>query len=112
MNDTSVTAWVVEYERLWRSPGTAALADAFTEDAEYRQGPYEEPRIGLEAIARMWDEERDGPDEVFALRSAVIAVYGDTAVVRAEVDYGGQPSLSRTDRTRSDPRSGEFPVVP
>ena len=36
----------------------------------------------------MWEEERSGPDEAFALRSEVVAVEGDTGVVRVEVRYG------------------------
>jgi len=83
-----VTGWVAAYERAWRAPGTAALAEIFTPGASYRQGPYEEPVTGLPAIAAMWEAERDGPDEMFRMTSEVIAVDGDTAVVRAEVSYG------------------------
>ena len=36
----------------------------------------------------MWDEKRDGPDEVFTLATEILAVDGPTAVVRAEVRYG------------------------
>jgi hypothetical protein len=36
----------------------------------------------------MWEAERDGPGEVFRMTSEVIAVDGDTAVVRVEVGYG------------------------
>jgi hypothetical protein len=35
----------------------------------------------------MWEAERTGPDEAFELTSAVVAVDGDTAVVRVEVQY-------------------------
>src|SRR4029453_16474671 len=63
-------------------------ADIFTQDATYRQGPYEEPITGLPAIAAMWEAERDGPDEGFHRTSDVIAVDGDAAVVRVEVGYG------------------------
>ena len=34
--------WVAAYERAWRAPGTGALAGIFTQDATYRQSPYEE----------------------------------------------------------------------
>lgn len=50
--------------------------------------PYEEPVQGIDAIRRMWDEERDGPDEVFTLSTEILAVEGVTAVVRADVRYG------------------------
>jgi hypothetical protein len=88
MDRKQVTGWVAAYERAWRAPGTAALATIFTPEASYLLGPYQEPIIGLPAMARMWEDERDGPDEVFQMTSEVVAVEGDTAVVRVQVRYG------------------------
>ncbi len=84
----SVAAWVEGYERAWRTAGTDSLAGLFAEDASYRMSPYEEPVRGLEAIAELWERERVGPDEEFEMSSEVVAVDGDTAVVRVEVAYG------------------------
>jgi ketosteroid isomerase-like protein len=64
------------------------LAAIFTDDASYVQSPYQAPVVGLGAIRRMWDEEREGPDEVFTITTEIVAVDGPTAVVRAEVRYG------------------------
>jgi ketosteroid isomerase-like protein len=83
-----VAAWLRAYEQAWRLPGTAALAGLFTEDATYQQGPYEHVITGLPAIADMWEDERDGPAEVFRMTSQIVAVDADTAVVRVEVWYG------------------------
>ena len=83
-----VSRWLAGYEAAWRSPGTASLAGLFTADASYLQSPYELPVIGLDAIARMWDAERESPDEVFTLATDILAVDGPVAVVRAEVRYG------------------------
>jgi ketosteroid isomerase-like protein len=83
-----VLEWVDAYEQAWRAPGTSALAGLFTDDATYRQAPYEEPVAGLPAIARMWEAERDGPDEMFRMQREVVAAGGGTAVVRVEVRYG------------------------
>jgi len=79
---------VQDYETAWRAPGTEGLARLFAEGASYLHSPYAEPVVGLAAIRQMWDEERDGPDEVFTLATATLAVDGPTAVVRAEVRYG------------------------
>ena len=84
-------SWIAAYERAWRTPDTASLADIFTADARYLAGPFEEPLVGLEAIATFWESERDGPDETFALNSELVAVDGSTGVVRAEVIYGEPP---------------------
>jgi len=88
MEKEQVAAWIAGYERAWRSPGTETLAEVFTPDATYLQGPFDAPLVGLPAIAVMWDEERTGPDEAFEMTSEIIAVDGDTAVVRVEVTYG------------------------
>jgi ketosteroid isomerase-like protein len=83
-----VAAWIADYERAWRTPGTDGLAALFTQDATYSQRPYREPVVGLPAIARMWEAEREGADEAFRMTSEVLAVEGDTAVARVEVWYG------------------------
>lgn len=83
-----VEEWVHGYERAWRSPGTAILAELFSDDASYRLSPYEEPALGLEAIGVVWERERDGPEEPFTMESEIVAVEGDRAVVRVEVRYG------------------------
>ncbi|RLQ01775.1 hypothetical protein EAD96_23465 [Micromonospora sp. BL1] len=88
MDRNRVAAWIAAYEQAWRTPGTAALGTMFTSDASYRQGPYRDPVVGLPAITRMWDSERDGPDEVFEMTAEVVAVDGDTAVARVQVRYG------------------------
>jgi hypothetical protein len=88
MDRAKFQRWIAQYERAWRSPGTEALADLFAEEASYGTAPFEKPFVGLAAIAQLWDEEREGPDEVFSMESELIAVEGDTGVARIEVAYG------------------------
>ncbi|TDB70393.1 nuclear transport factor 2 family protein [Micromonospora sp. KC723] len=88
MDRKQVAGWIAAYERAWRTPGTAALAAIFTDGVSYRQGPYRPPVIGLPALSRMWEDEREGSDEVFRMTSEIVAVEGDTAVARVEVRYG------------------------
>jgi ketosteroid isomerase-like protein len=92
-----VSEWLAGYERAWRTAGVAQLADLFTPDANYLQGPYDEPVIGLPAIGRMWADTRDGPDEIFTATTEIVAVDGDTAVVRLEVQYGNPVSQQYRD---------------
>jgi ketosteroid isomerase-like protein len=88
MTDRStVNQWIAGYEDAWRAPGTDRLAMLFSNDATYLHSPYESPIVGLDAICRMWDGERDGPNEIFTLTTEILAVEGATAVVRAEVHY-------------------------
>jgi ketosteroid isomerase-like protein len=111
-----VASWVAAYERAWRTSGTDMLAQIFTPDATYRQGPYAEPVNGLPAISRMWEEERQGPDEVFSMTSDIVAVDGATAVVRVEVGYGDPVRQEYRDlwvmRFASDGRCASFEEWP
>jgi hypothetical protein len=84
----AVRRWVEGYERAWRTPGTAEISALFTAEATYRHSPYAKPVVGVDAIGRMWEEDRDGPNEVFTLSTEVVAVDDLIAVVRAEVRYG------------------------
>jgi ketosteroid isomerase-like protein len=88
-------AWVAAYERAWRTPGTEPLGELFAEDATYRMSPYAEPVRGLDAIGELWEREREGAGEAFEMSHEIVAVDGDTGVVRIEVHYG-------------DPRPAEY----
>ena len=88
MTPELLLGWVEGYERAWRTAGTDALADLFTDDAEYLGTPYDVPVVGLAAISEMWDEDRNGPDEVFTMTAEVVACQGDTGVARVQVRYG------------------------
>lgn len=88
MDRAGFEQWIAAYERAWRTAGTAPLGELFSEDASYRMSPYAEVARGLAAIGELWEDERVGPDEQFAISHEVIAVEGDTAVARIEVAYG------------------------
>jgi ketosteroid isomerase-like protein len=79
--------WVEAYERLWRTPGTDRLGELFAPDATYLTSPWAKPVVGLDAIAAMWEDERDGPDEPFTMTAEVVAADGPVGVVRVEVAY-------------------------
>jgi hypothetical protein len=87
LSRADLVGWVRRYEHAWRSPGTDRLAELFAPEATYSQGPFEAPVVGLSAIARMWDAEREGPDEEFTMSAEPVAVEGRTGVVRVHVEY-------------------------
>jgi hypothetical protein len=88
MERSRLSTWIDLYEQAWRSPGTDWLSYLFTPDATYSKEPFAEPIRGLDAIAKMWEAEREGPDEVFRMTSEIVAVDGDSGVVRVDVTYG------------------------
>jgi ketosteroid isomerase-like protein len=73
----AVTRWLATYEAAWRTAGTEPLRALFTDDASYRMSPYDEP------------------DESFTMQREIVAVDGDTAVVRVEVSYDQPPGEFR-----------------
>lgn len=81
-----VVRWVRAYESAWRTAGTEPLTDLFAPDVVYLPSPWAQPLSGVK-LSRFWERERDGPDEVFELRSEVVALDGRVAVVRVSVDY-------------------------
>ncbi len=83
----SVEGWVAAYVTAWRNAGVEPLGGLFTPDATYSPSPWAMPLRGLAEIEPWWEAERDGPDEVFTFTHEVVAVDGDTAVVRVAVDY-------------------------
>lgn len=111
---TDIDTWIADYETAWRTAGTEPLSDLFTEDGSYRMSPYEEPARGLEQIAALWEREREGPHEGFEMRHEVIAVEGETAVVRVEVEYARGTEYRELWIIRLDPggRCREFEEWP
>ena len=87
MDRADVDTWVAAYERLWRTPGTDRLAEVFTDDVSYLTSPWAKPVTGIGALAKFWEKERASADEPFTIRHTIVAVDGDTAVVRVEVEY-------------------------
>jgi ketosteroid isomerase-like protein len=77
--------WIAEYERAWRAGDLVAVTHLFTEDAQYRPSPYEDPKIGHAAIQAFW---RDDEGTTFSVTAEPVAVEGRAAVVRLEVRYG------------------------
>jgi ketosteroid isomerase-like protein len=109
-------AWVVAYEKAWRTAGIEALEGLFTDDASYRMSPYEESAVGLGQIGELWERERKGADEEFEMQHEVVAAEGDTAVVRVEVQYGPPERNQYRDlwiiRFATDGRCREFEEWP
>ena len=51
-------AWLDRYVAAWKSYDPAAIGALFSEDAEYRYHPEDEPVVGRAAIVADWLEDR------------------------------------------------------
>ncbi len=61
MDREDVSRWLERYVAAWKSGERAEIESLFSEGAEYRYHPYDEPIVGRAAIADSWLEDPDEP---------------------------------------------------
>jgi ketosteroid isomerase-like protein len=81
-----VAEWLRRYVEAWTAYDRDRIGDLFSEDAEYRYHPYDEPVRGRDAIVESWFEEPDEPG-TFEARYEPIAIDGDVAVAVGTSTY-------------------------
>ena len=86
MDRRQVSDWLLGYIAAWRSYDADRIGDLFSDDAEYRYHPYDEPVRGRDAIAADWLDERDEPG-TFEASYAPVAVDGDVVVATGTSAY-------------------------
>jgi ketosteroid isomerase-like protein len=86
MTRERVQAWLDAYVEAWHSYDLDAIGALFSESAEYRYHPYDEPLRGRQAIVDDWLSDRDEPGS-WEAAYAPLLVEGDTAVATGETRY-------------------------
>lgn len=86
MTRERVQTWLDAYVEAWRTYDADAIGDLFSDDAEYRYHPYDEPLRGRRAIVDDWRGDRDEPGS-WSARYEVLLVDGDRAVATGETRY-------------------------
>jgi SnoaL-like domain len=61
VDEATFQRWLDRYVEAWRTYDAEAIGDLFTEDAEYRYHPWDEPVVGRSAIVAAWLSDRDEP---------------------------------------------------
>jgi uncharacterized protein (TIGR02246 family) len=103
MTHDDVQAWLDRYIQAWQSYDREAIAALFTEDAEYRYHPWDEPLRGRDAIVDDWlnpggdPAQRDKPGTVEASYRP-FAVDGDSAVAIGTSTYYTDASRAGVDK--------------
>ncbi|MDQ3870914.1 MAG: nuclear transport factor 2 family protein [Chloroflexota bacterium] len=95
MDREQVARWLERYVEAWRANDGQVIGNLFTEDAQYRWHPWDEPVRGREAIVAGWLEDPDDPGSWDASYEPV-AVDGDVAVARGVSRYFKDGALDRT----------------
>ncbi len=81
-----VTEWMDRYRKAWTTNAPEDIRALFTDDAEYRYHPWDEPTSGVDAIVDSWLDSRDEPgDWTFVWHP--IAHDGGTAVIEGRTAY-------------------------
>ncbi|HEX5822960.1 MAG TPA: nuclear transport factor 2 family protein [Candidatus Limnocylindrales bacterium] len=93
MDQAAFQTWLDRYVAAWRSGDATDIASLFSADAEYFYGPYREPVVGREAIARDWTSEPDAPGSWDA-EYRPLAIDGEVAVAIGESRYADGRTFS------------------
>jgi len=78
--------WLERYRAAWTTDDPQQIGALFTEDATYSPWPFSKPWEGREAIVGKWVERGDSKDP-WRFDSELIAVEGDTGVVKGLTTY-------------------------
>jgi ketosteroid isomerase-like protein len=99
----AVQRWLDAYMTAWETYDPAQVADLFTEDAEYRWHPADEPTRGRDAIVEAWvnlggnASDRDAPGTYLG-EYGPYAIDGDRAVAIGTSTYWSDASRSKVER--------------
>ncbi len=81
-----VQRWLDRYLAAWNSNDPAEIGALFTDDANYRFEPYDQPVQGREKIVAGWLEALDKPG-TWSAELAPFMVEGDRAIVTGTTSY-------------------------
>lgn len=86
MTHDSIQNWVDKYVEAWRSKAPSKLYYIFSGKVSYKESPWSQAIKGLSDLQDFWEQacSRQGS---FKLQSKVVAVEGNTAVVRLNIHY-------------------------
>jgi ketosteroid isomerase-like protein len=87
MTHDDFARWLDAYVEAWRTCDPAAIGALFSDDAEYRYHPWDEPVRGRDAIVASWLDNRDEPGSWEAAYRPW-AVDGDRGVATGTSRYG------------------------
>ena len=93
MTRERVQAWLDAYVEAWRSYDLDAIGTLFSDAAEYRSHPYDEPLRGRQAIIDDWLADRDEPGSWEAAYEPLL-MDGDRAVATGETRYADGRTFS------------------
>jgi ketosteroid isomerase-like protein len=90
MNRDQFQDWLDRYVEAWKSYDAAKIGALFSDDAEYRYHPQDEPLRGRGEIVKSWLDGKDEPG-TYDAKYEVLAIDGDTHVANGWSRYFEAP---------------------
>lgn len=82
----SLEQWLASYGEAWEARSARKAGKIFTDDATYRESPYDAPFVGKQAIKDYWSRvTKDQKDIKFT--SKVLAVSGNTGIAHWHAEF-------------------------
>jgi Nuclear transport factor 2 (NTF2) domain. len=91
MTHADFEQWLERYRAAWATDDPQQIGALFTEDATYAPRPFGEPWTGRDSIVAQWIELGDSKN-AWQFESEIVAVDGDTGVVRCLTTYPAHDS--------------------
>jgi SnoaL-like domain len=95
MTRDDVQRWLDDYIAAWLSYDAVDIGELFSEEAEYRYHPWDDPLVGRDAIVSDWLGDRD-VEGTYSAHYTPFAVEGDRAVAVGESRYTNPDGSHRT----------------
>jgi ketosteroid isomerase-like protein len=89
VDEAAFRRWLDDYVAAWETYDADAIGALFSEDAEYRYHPWDDPVVGRAAIVESWLGERDEPGSWTAEYRPWL-VHGDSGVAVGVSRYLGE----------------------
>jgi ketosteroid isomerase-like protein len=93
MDDAGFQRWLDAYVAAWKAYDEDEIGALFSDDAEYRFHPWDEPVRGRDAIVAAWLADRDDPGS-WTAEYRPWAIDGDRAVAAGVSRYLGADQVT------------------
>ena len=90
VDEAGFTAWLEGYKRAWEERDPAQAAALFTDEASYREAPFDPPMIGRAAIEAYWAGAVAGQKDV-QFTYEVLACRGNEGISSWHAAFTGVP---------------------
>jgi hypothetical protein len=84
--------WLDAYGAAWQDGDAQAVFELFTENAEYRETPFDDPMLGLKAIHQYWSEGAGESQKEVHFSYQALAVVDDAGLARWQATFVRIPS--------------------